>query len=118
MIALQKALPLVKTAYLLDITEEKSPHPTPETHPLWTGGYSIKNLDDYVAIVKNLGGSILGPHYKLVTKEFIIKAHDAGLKVVPWTIDHPEDMMKFIEMNVDGIITNDPKLLIKILNKC
>ena len=36
----------------------------------------------------------------------------AGVQVIPWTVDKPEDWDKLIAMGVDGIITNDPGALV------
>lgn len=53
----------------------------------------------------------------LLSQRFIQKAHDAGLKVHAWTVDDPADMQRAIRNGVDGIITNFPSRLAKIVNK-
>jgi glycerophosphoryl diester phosphodiesterase len=42
----------------------------------------------------------------------VAQAHAAGLTVVPWTVDKPEDWPKLVDAGVDGIITDDPAALI------
>ena len=37
-------------------------------------------------------------------------ADEAGLEVVPWTVNEPEDMERLMELGVDGIITDRPDL--------
>ena len=37
-------------------------------------------------------------------------AHDAGLLVIPWTVNEPDDMRSLLALGVDGIITDRPDL--------
>lgn len=72
---------------------------------------------DFVEIAREAGVATVAPHYKLVTKEQVDKAHATGLKVVPWTANEPEVWQMLIDAGVDGIITDDPKELIAFLKK-
>ncbi len=36
------------------------------------------------------------------------EAHAVGVKVVPWTINAPDDLARIIDMKVDGLITDYP----------
>ena len=54
------------------------------------------------------------PHYKDITKSFIEKQHHMYRKVNVWTVNHQTDMIRLINQGVDGIITDDPKLALKI----
>lgn len=51
----------------------------------------------------------------LITPEVVEKAHHAGLQVVAWTINEPEQMRRLIAIPVDGIISDYPDRLLKIL---
>ena len=53
---------------------------------------------------------------KLVTKRFINFVHSRDLKIVVWTINDSKTFKKLIDLKVDGIITDRPKLLTEILN--
>ena len=57
------------------------------------------------------------PKYPELNTARIKKAHAGGLKVVPWTCNAKEDMARLIDLGVDGIITDDPPLLIELLKK-
>src|SRR6201999_3284933 len=46
---------------------------------------------DFVVIGKNTGAQIISPAFQLVTPENAAAAHAAGLQVVPYTADKPED---------------------------
>ena len=52
----------------------------------------------------------------IMTKRFIREAHAKNLHVEPWTVDDPELMKQYIEWGVDGIITDRPDLMVKILD--
>ena len=53
----------------------------------------------------------------LLSRGFIRKAHNAGLKVHAWTIDDPIDMQRAIINGIDGIITDFPGPLRAILDE-
>ncbi|HYM13229.1 MAG TPA: glycerophosphodiester phosphodiesterase family protein, partial [Bryobacterales bacterium] len=44
-------------------------------------------------------------------------AHAAGLQVIPWTPDQPDQWLKLIEDGADAIITDDPEALIAFLTE-
>ncbi len=73
---------------------------------------------DFVEISKEAGGTpIVAPHYMLVTKGKVKKAHAAGLQVIPWTVNTPGAWNKMIKAGVDAIITDDPAALIGYLKE-
>lgn len=55
-----------------------------------------------------LGADIISPHFIYCSKSFIEKCHEAGLKVIPWTVNEAKTSMKLINFGVDGIITDYP----------
>jgi glycerophosphoryl diester phosphodiesterase len=67
---------------------------------------------DFVEIAKEAGAGIVSPEYHLVTPEQVKAAHAAGLQVVPWTSNKPEEWDQLIAANVDAIISDDPAALI------
>lgn len=50
----------------------------------------------------------------LLTREFVKKAHDDGLKVHAWTINDAEEMKRIKDLGVDGIITDYPSRLLSV----
>jgi glycerophosphoryl diester phosphodiesterase len=62
------------------------------------------------ARVKAAGGRIWSPHFRDVTPEAVAEAHGLGLRVIPWTVNRPEDMDTMIDRGVDGLITDRPDL--------
>ena len=55
------------------------------------------------------------PHYRLLTPQLIEKLHAAGKTVITWTINDPRKMLHAAAMGVDGIISDDTKLLVETL---
>ena len=54
---------------------------------------------------------------KVVTKRFVDYVKSRGLKIMVWTINDVATFEHLIELNVDGIITDKPKLLFETLQK-
>lgn len=57
------------------------------------------------------------PNYAAVTPENVAYCHSLGIKVVPWTVDKPEDILRMAECGVDAIISNYPDRLLDLLGK-
>ncbi len=51
----------------------------------------------------------------IVNESFVAAAHDQGLQVHVWTIDDPLEMTRLLNLGVDGIMTDKPKLLKNLL---
>ena len=52
----------------------------------------------------------------VVTRRFVRKAHDRGLRVDVWTIDDEPAMRRLLSLGVDGIMTDRPDVLARVLN--
>ena len=55
------------------------------------------------------------PHFSVVTRENVAYCHALGIKVVPWTVDNPEDIRRIADTGADAIISNYPDRLIAVL---
>ncbi len=49
------------------------------------------------------------------TPSLIRRAHAAGKEVHVWTVNEPELMLRMIERGVDNVITDDPALLVRVM---
>lgn len=72
---------------------------------------------DFVSMAREAGAGIIAPHYSLVTLERVAAAHQAGLKVIPWTANDERVWEALVAADVDGIITDDPAALIDYLKR-
>jgi glycerophosphoryl diester phosphodiesterase len=51
------------------------------------------------------------PRYHLLSRRLIEEVHAAKRLVVTWTVNEPKHMLRAVELGVDGIISDDTKLL-------
>lgn len=84
-----------------------------QKYPNVKTSFLVDNKKTYEENMADLGYKpfILSPNYKMVTAEMIAKAHAAGVKVIPWTVNTPEEIARLKSLKVDGIITDYPNLL-------
>lgn len=57
---------------------------------------------------------IYSPHYNLVNKAFTDSIKAKNMRLIPWTVNNPEDIDRMLELKVNGIITDYPE---RVLNK-
>ena len=55
------------------------------------------------------------PHYSVITRANVAYCHALGIKVVPWTVDDPQEISRMVQCGVDAIISNYPDRLISIV---
>ena len=67
------------------------------------------------------GAAFQVPEYSgsqhVLTPRFVRGAQRNNVAVHPWTIDDPADMERFLDMGVDGIITDRPDIMIEVLQE-
>lgn len=56
-------------------------------------------------------------YLNIVSKDFVETAHKLNLKVHVWTINNQEDMQRLLKIGVDGIMTDYPDRLLKLLDR-
>jgi glycerophosphoryl diester phosphodiesterase len=54
---------------------------------------------------------------RIVSRQFVRLAHAAGLAVQVWVVDEPDDIMRLLDMGVDGIISDRPDLAVDTLRR-
>lgn len=62
-----------------------------------------------------LGAEALNPELSLVTPELVRAAHDEGLAVYVFTVDPEPAMRRMLDYGVDGLFTNHPARLRRLL---
>ena len=89
----------------------------PGTSP-WTAGLDIDDFGGSIPrVIKAAGGRHWAPRYNQLTYRDLEEAHGLGMKVYVWTPDKEADMLRLLEMGVDGIITNRPDILREVLGR-
>jgi glycerophosphoryl diester phosphodiesterase len=82
------------------------------------GGLDVDNFGGSLPkVVKASGARVWSPNWGDVSAAQVEEAHGLGLKVIPWTINESADMERFVDMGVDGIITDRPDRLREVLKK-
>jgi glycerophosphoryl diester phosphodiesterase len=108
----RKVLPQLRTVALA-----QAPTIFPGTP--WTAGVEVSSSTPFVEEVardaKSIGAAVLSPRYQDLTDSLVEAAHHRGLRVVPWTINDPAQMVEAIDRGVDGIITDYPDRLRSVL---
>lgn len=96
--------PSISTAYL------SIQHPSFDNigPPGWTAGFADKAPGSVPRMVKAAGGQIWSPFFRDLTPAQVQEAQGLGLKVVPWTVNEPADLLRLIDLGVDGLITDYP----------
>jgi glycerophosphoryl diester phosphodiesterase len=87
------------------------PGPSP-----WTAGLDIDDVDGSVPrLVQAAGCGVWSVYYKDLDSPQLAESHALGLKVLVWTVNEPSDMRDFIDIGVDGIVTDYPDVLRAVL---
>jgi glycerophosphoryl diester phosphodiesterase len=60
---------------------------------------------------------IWSPRHDLVTAELVERVQGLGLLVIPWTVNDEARMRELIGMGVDGIITDYPDVLLRVVGR-
>ena len=84
---------------------------------LWVGLLYHRPWNSLHEVTGGRSFPVLGLRNSYLTKGKIDKIHQQGMKVNVYTVNSEEEMEQFIRWGVDGIITNHPDRLIKILQK-
>ena len=73
--------------------------------------------DNWVEAADAAEADIVSPHFKLIQAIDVQSMHEAGLAVIPWTANSKRQWERLIKMGVDGIITDDPEPLLKLIGR-
>lgn len=100
---------------MLTSFDRESVRKVKQLNPAITTGFIFSEMPE--EDIFNAEFEIFSVHKRVVTAEFVTKAHEHQKKVHVWTVNEPEEMQKLIGMQVDGIITNYPHVLTELLKK-
>jgi glycerophosphoryl diester phosphodiesterase len=57
-----------------------------------------------------LGVDAMWVYHPLVSRRLARATGDAGVELIAWTVDEPAKMRRLVDLGVDGICSNDPRL--------
>ena len=81
--------------------------------------YLIQNTESFKVNIANLGFEpyVYSPYFKLVDTKLVDYCNKQNIKLVPWTVNSNEEIQNMIDLKVDGIISDYPDRVIKLVNQ-
>ncbi|MFC2064931.1 glycerophosphodiester phosphodiesterase [Chloroflexota bacterium] len=80
------------------------------TFPGWIGKTSR-------LLTKRSSYQALHPHFNDVNERLITNVHSQGKRIHVWTVNEEDRIKEFINLGVDGLITDDPELVQSIVGR-
>jgi glycerophosphoryl diester phosphodiesterase len=119
LVAVKRLEPALRTSCLTIETSRTNNVAARDGKPSpWTAGFDLRDAGDSVPrLVKMAGCDVWSPFFRNATPSRIDEAHRLGLAVLPWTVDEEDDMRRLIAAGVDGLITDYPDRLRRIVGK-
>ena len=112
----QQEAPQLATVYLSAEQSWQDNIRARDTSSPWTAGLHVSRYNGSVPrMVKAAGGTVWSPYHGEITREAVREAQQAGLKVVVWTVNAPRDIARMLDFGVDGIISDYPDQLRRIV---
>ncbi len=115
--AVQRLAPEIPGVYLTSGYNEDDTLSIGEAEPSkWTAPFNVNSYgNSVVKAIKAAGGTLWSPDRRGLTEAQIREAHEAGVSVIVWTVNDEDEMAMFIDIGVDGLITDYPDVLRKVL---
>ena len=66
-----------------------------------------------LATWRDLNHQYVIPHYSLLTRKLVEEVHSAGRKLLTWTVNDRDSMLRYAGWGVDGIISDKTELLVQ-----
>lgn len=87
-----------------------------EHYPKIKTSLMVDEKVDFVQNIEELGfkPTVYSPTATLVGKGLVDRCHEAGVKIIPWTVNTVKDMKDLISLGVDGIVTDYPNIYQKV----
>ncbi len=112
----QRIAPEIRTVYLsaqqefLDTVAADKPAGSP-----WTAGFQYRQHGSVPRMVKAAGGKAWSPHFGDLNPQALAEARALGLAVIVWTVNDPAHVRTMLDWGVDGIISDRPDLVLRIM---
>jgi len=70
---------------------------------------------DPVAFALRIRAAAIHPHWFLATGSLLARAHEAGVEVIPYTVNRARELFGLVELGADGVFTDDPGAIRRLL---
>jgi glycerophosphoryl diester phosphodiesterase len=74
----------------------------------WTAGFKIADHGSVPKLIKAAGGRIWSCFHGDLDAAKVKEAQALGLQVLAWTVNEPADIVRALDLGVDGIVTDRP----------
>lgn len=83
-----------------------------EHYPKVKTSLMVDEKVDFDKNIEDLGfkPTVYSPTSALVGKGLVDRCHEAGVKIIPWTVNTVKDMKALIALGVDGVVTDYPNI--------
>lgn len=102
------------------LADVKRANPAARTVALMTSDFfrrvPVDRPAEVVAAAQAAGAQAIAVNKDFLTAAMVQAAHARGLQAEVWTVDSEAEMQKFAGMGVDGIISNRPDTLLRVVN--
>ena len=119
LVEVKKRAPEIATACLTIETDDNNNVKSVGDGPSpWTAGLDLRRYDGSVPRLAHAAGcAIWSPLARNATAARIAESHALGMSVLPWTVNDAAEMTRLIDAGVDGIITDYPDRLRRIMTE-
>lgn len=83
----------------------------------WTAGFQHRDHGSVPRMIKAAGGRFWSVYHGDLTPDRLSEAHALGLQVLVWTVNDAAQMGRFVDMGVDGLITDRPDIAQRVLQE-
>ena len=115
---LQQVRPGMPTVYLtaqlqtLDNLQIRSGGDSP-----WTAGFQHREHGSVPKLIRAAGGTHWSSFWRELDAAKVREAQSLGLKVLAWTVNDRDSMLRMLDFGVDGLVTDRPDLGAQVLKE-
>lgn len=77
-------------------------------------GFITTYIDPHLNLMPDVPIKTVSLYYQEITEEIINKLHDSGYKVYGYTINELDDIVQYIDIGIDGIISDFPDKILSM----
>jgi glycerophosphoryl diester phosphodiesterase len=63
--------------------------------------------------LRSTGATVAMLHYAVLSRAAVDRCHESGAAVWAWTVNDPELLRRVVDLEVDGVISDDPRLFLQ-----
>ena len=78
---------------------------------------NLKFYNLYCVVLKYYKPDAIHIYHRIASKKLVKKIHKKGMKAIAYTVNDKEKLEKLIRKNIDGVFTDNPKILEEVNQK-